>query len=391
MTHPVVRERFASLAPRPQDTRSSVERLLSALGVDPALAEAVLGDMAEERANRAAADGTQAARRWYIREFIRSLPSLAWSAVRHLSPEGRLRLAAWMVGGAFAAGSGAFLLSLRTGPPARLVAENSALAGGVVVNHARGQVQLPLRVLDKAGRSLPTTDVRYGWVSGVPVMVSPDGALACLGTGDAVVRASLGVIATDVRILCRPVSSLMVEHRFGVVLGGPRRGVAFLARDAARQPVTTLSGALTIRDTSIAALDATQGRYRVRARAAGSTYLDVMIGDVRRSTRVTVYAPVPTLEGLQPDQKRVAVAARLTPGETRRWRVARGTYSIQILPGRDSLPIPRLAVVGANCLPGDEQWATCASASDFWVIAYSPLEVVPTQTRAGYVALGRHE
>ena len=241
MTRRVTRERFAFPVPRPRGTRSAPERLLSALGVDPALAEAVLGDMAEERSHRAATDGRAAAQWWYILEFIRSLPSLVWSAVRHLDPDGRLRLAAWVAGVAMVAGSGAFLLSLRAGPPARLVAEGSALAGGVVVNHDRGQVQLPLRVLDNAGRSLPTTGVRYDWVSGA-AMVSQDGALACLGTGDAVVRASLGALATDVRVICRPVSSLLVAHEMGVVVGDPGRDVAFLARDSTRQPVTTLTG-----------------------------------------------------------------------------------------------------------------------------------------------------
>ena len=146
---------------------------------------------------------------------------------------------------------------------------------------------------------------------------------------------------------------------------------------------------MSIRDTSIAALDVTSGRYRVRARAAGSTVLDVMIGDERGTTDLTVYDPVPTLEGLRPDQERVAVGVHLTSGETRRWRVARGTYVIEALPDADASPAPRVAVVGANCLPPSQQRFVCASASDFWVIAYSPWEAAPTSPRAGYIALRR--
>lgn len=386
--HPALRDHFLSLTPRTRDTRTTAERVLSALGVDPAVAEAVLGDLMEERARRSAIDGEAAARAWYMLEFIRSLPSLALDVLRQLSPEGRLRLAAWVTSGALAAAAGAYVMSLRAGPPAQLVPSVSALAGGVVVNNQRGQVQLPLHVLDERGRSLPDTGVRFAWISGAPVSVSSDGALACPGTGDAVVRASLGPLTADVRVFCRPVSRVVGENEISIVVGGPAYDVAFLAEDATGKPVTTLTGALSVRDTSIVRLESQLGRYRIHARTAGSTGLDIRIGDEHRGTRVTAYEPVATLEGLRSDHPPVAVPVRLATGEARWWRVRRGFYTIEVLRERDERVVADLSVVGANCLPGSERQLTCASAADFWVVVRTGRDAALASSTA-YVALRR--
>ena len=393
MTHPAVRKRFASLAARHRDRRPAPERLLSAMGIAPALVESVLGDLAEERGRIAASHGARAAHWWYMREFLRSVPPLAWSAVRHLSPDARLRFGAWLASGTLITGLAVFLLSIRDGPPARLVADVSPLAGGVVVNNVRRPVQLPLRVLDKAGHALPTTDVRYAWVSGVPVTISPDGALSCERAGDAVITASLGSLATNVRVLCRPVSSVMTEYDVGLVVGGPSGGFTFLASDAEGRAVGELTGTVTSRDTSVVALHVKEGRYRLTARSAGTGFVDVTIGEKRTTARVTAYAPVATLEGLRPGQRRVAAAVRLAPGATRRWRVAPGTYTIEVLPDHDGRPMPQLFVVEANCLPAppDARSHFCAAAWDFWVIAHAPPEASAAAARSGYVALWRRD
>ena len=54
----------------------TTERLLAALGAGPELSDALLGDLAEEYALRAAWDGEAAARRWYRREALRVAPHL---------------------------------------------------------------------------------------------------------------------------------------------------------------------------------------------------------------------------------------------------------------------------------------------------------------------------
>src|SRR4051794_16797389 len=65
-----------------RERASRLERLLCNLGADPAFVEAVLGDLAEERAARTSTDGASAARLWYAREALRSMPHLVASAVR---------------------------------------------------------------------------------------------------------------------------------------------------------------------------------------------------------------------------------------------------------------------------------------------------------------------
>ena len=60
------------------------ERLLETLGAEPDFRDALLGDMAEELAIRAAWDGERAARRWYRREALRVAPHLLRDGVRRL-------------------------------------------------------------------------------------------------------------------------------------------------------------------------------------------------------------------------------------------------------------------------------------------------------------------
>lgn len=54
----------------------TAERLLEALGAECGFRDAVLGDLAEEFALRAAHDGVGTARRWYYREALRVAPYL---------------------------------------------------------------------------------------------------------------------------------------------------------------------------------------------------------------------------------------------------------------------------------------------------------------------------
>jgi hypothetical protein len=78
----------------------TAERLLEALGAGPELRDALLGDLAEDFATRAADDGEPAARRWYWREALRVAPYLLGNWARGLRARDAARLAG-LVGATF--------------------------------------------------------------------------------------------------------------------------------------------------------------------------------------------------------------------------------------------------------------------------------------------------
>ncbi len=71
----------------------TAERLLEALGAEPELRDALLGDLAEDFATRAADHGERAARRRYRREALRAAPYLLHSWARSLRAREAARLA----------------------------------------------------------------------------------------------------------------------------------------------------------------------------------------------------------------------------------------------------------------------------------------------------------
>lgn len=60
--------------------------LLEALGASAEFREPLLGDLAEEFAQRAERDGVPSARRWYYREAVRATPHLLRAGLRGLVP-----------------------------------------------------------------------------------------------------------------------------------------------------------------------------------------------------------------------------------------------------------------------------------------------------------------
>lgn len=78
--------RVALPAPRPHRARRPdpglAERLLLAISADARFTEDVLGDLAEERAERHVRHGSLRAGAWYFREAVRAVPHLVWSAAR---------------------------------------------------------------------------------------------------------------------------------------------------------------------------------------------------------------------------------------------------------------------------------------------------------------------
>jgi hypothetical protein len=267
------------------------------------------------------------------------------------------------------------------GAPARLV---GGVSDTVIVNN-QSPVQLPVRVFDTRGHVLEKAGVRYRWISGMPVSVSATGVTTCTHAGDATVRASLGSLASNVLIRCRPVIDVRALRMMNLVVGGPAQELPFEVVGVDSQPVTMLTGRVTLEDSSIVALDG----QRVQAIAQGSTGLTMRVGDRSSYTSVHAYAPVPTPEGVRPGQH-VAVAVRLAGGEMRRWRIPASPYNyyLAMLPDRDEESMPRFTIVGASCSPGmDAHSFFCLAQHDAWVTVYHPQQIDSSKVLTGVLAV----
>ncbi|GLC24459.1 hypothetical protein [Roseisolibacter agri] len=335
----------------PRAARSSIETLLERIGVDPVLAESVVGDLAEEYAERAARDGAGAARWWYVREALRSAPHLAWSALRRLDHRGRMRLAAGIAGAGVATCVALLWWSAGAGPPVRLV---TGVRDTVVVNHVKA-VSLATRVLDADGRVLPDTGVRYARIAGAPVELSARGVVTCPRRGDAIVRASLGALATDVVLLCRPVRDARAAVWNDFLVGDPARELPTEFTGVDGEPVTLLSARLSVDDSTVATLDG----LHIRPLRAGRTHLGLSVGNRWAGGEIRVFAPVAGFEGLRPDlrpdERLVAASVRLAPGDSVRLRLPMGLLNLVFLARATAAgggPAPLLRVDGpVMCLP----------------------------------------
>lgn len=368
---------------------SRFERLLHALGADAAFVDAVLGDLAEERSARTITDGALSARLWYAREALRSVPHLVASGMRGAS--GRRRAMLTLCLGAIALAMTVAVRSvLSARVPAQLIA-GTGTGDGIVVNNVK-PVQLSMRVLNAQGNALPDTGVRYRWMSGAPIPVSPRGVTTCTHAGDAVVRASLGTLATQLVLRCRPVHDVRSLWMVNLVLGDSGVKVPFQAVDAQGNEVSLLRGELGVEDSSVAALDvAADGTRIVRPRAAGATFLSIHIGDEMRGTSVRVYERASTVEGIRRGQL-LAVPVEVAGGEVQQWRIPAGreTYSLNLLPDGDTARAPRLAILGANCVTDfGTEGLLCVALHGATVFVYHSRDGNQARTERGMLAVWR--
>lgn len=296
-----------------------VEQLLDLLGAGSALAEDVIGDLAEEYALRRARDGAARARWWYAREAACAVPHLLWSALRHGQPEARTRLLALVAGTALASVATVVAVRALDGPPARLVPGHVGSPDRVVVSTLE-PVKIPLRVLDARGHQLADSAVRYAWESGAAARVTPEGVAQCTSNGATVARATLGALATRVRIDCQPVAALRMKYWYNMVLGDPAQELRVGGWGYDGRPVTRLSAVASVEDPTIAALDG----KRVRPLAPGRTFVTVSTGERWVRAAVTVFEPVPSLATLRPDQRYVIAPVRLAAGQSVRWPLPMG-------------------------------------------------------------------
>ena len=383
MTPPVRPDRSAvkDVPAVQREAPSTLDRLLIAIGADPGFADAVLGDLAEEHALRAARDGAAAARTWYIVESLRSVPHLLQSRARRATRAECVRLTAYLAVATLAAAIGLIAIARSNGPPARLAAGASGYADTVVVNNVE-PVRIPLRVLDAQGHLLASAGVRYQRTSGAALPVSENGTVTCTQRGDAVVRASLGLIATSLFLRCRPVDKLYLDGVIELIAGDSAQLIPVEALGKDRRRVDLLAGSTRILDSSIATLEG----LRIRPRSPGGTLAGVFIGDRGGWVQVEVYKRVGTPEGIRQDHN-LMVPVRLGSGDMRKWRLPAGSYILSMRPEGSAL---RFALINGDCgrIPFVRAYL-CAARADASVIVYNPWRNDPVPAARGELALRR--
>jgi len=277
-----------------------------------------------------------------------------------------------------------FALAGCNGRPARLVA---GLSDTVIVNNVL-PMRMPMHVFDAAGHVLPDTGVRFQWTSGAPIPVSSRGPVTCTHAGDATLRASLGALVTPFLVRCRPVRDVFGGRMLNLLVGDSSQMLSFAPVDSAGRPVTLFTAGISY-DSAIVTIEG----WRIHARAPGSASIDVYIGDSFAHWWVQVYERAQSLEGMRPGDHR-AVPVRLAGGEMRSLQLPPSPppVSVTILPDRDSLRVPRLAMLGANCNGGfttGQRGYWCFALHGASVVAYHPKEEHPKEEWSGIIAVAR--
>lgn len=223
------------------------------------------------------------------------------------------------------------------GTPARLTIRDDQ----VVVNNRR-TIRMPVRALDAKGKELPIDAVRYRFVSGDPIPLTPRGDVNCAKRGDAEVIAMAGPIEQRFTLRCRPVAGLSGDLVLDVHSGG-RDSVPLDvgAMDSVRRPVDLAAMRVTIEDTDIAVV---RDGY-LFGRTAGETFIRVDIGDCTLVRRIDVWRRLHVVTAMKPYDELAEPPLALRGGEIRTWSPPPGHYEMNLT----STGALALGVANANC------------------------------------------
>lgn len=367
---PARRPSRAALLPR---AVSLPEQLLLALGADPAMLDAVVGDLTEEHALRVRRDGPWAARRWLAGQVVRSTPGLVAGAWARGTPAQRRRLAGVAAGLALLAALGPVAWQARRGPAVHLATGRGA---AVTVSGFR-PVQLPLEVRDVRGHLLRDVTVTWDVDSGRAALITPRGVATCTGRGDVHVRARAGRAEARTVVRCQPLLTLSTPEWVDFVAGEPPRPLDVGGLSVDLRAVDRLSATLEPVDSAVATVAREGGRFVVRPVAPGRTLVHVRAGERTSGSIVTVFAPVPTLAGLTDADRQVMAPYTLAPGETVRWPLPQGLFWLVTRHDGQGWPVPTVRASGAVvCMPALETYAVRAHcrvrAPGAWVTVTNP-------------------
>ncbi|HEX7981134.1 MAG TPA: hypothetical protein VF461_21175 [Gemmatimonadaceae bacterium] len=259
------------------------------------------------------------------------------------------------------------------GPPARLVAGR----GDTIIVNSLHTATLPVQVLDDAGHPLPPQKLRFERVSGDSVSLSSSGQITCERRGDAGVRVTLGTLARQFALLCRPIKGFRFVYGGGspLVVGDAPRELQFVAVGADGTPERMLAGTLSIADSRVAELRG----LTVVPRSPGETMVELDLGECTWAMGVTVYERVASPSALRAENDLFLVSPlRLVDGERRGWRLPRGEYHVTLLTQAGVDTKLELGTTAMNCAP----WNT--GGQDYHCIALRGASVdVKNPRRAG--------
>lgn len=322
------------------------ERTFASLGADPAFLADVMGDLAEERTVRTARDGARWANWWYFRECVRSTPHLLRNAVQHGGAPTIAKLG--LIVATFL-GSLGLALFFYLGAPARLLPNVGEIANGVVVNNI-DPVYLQMRVLDRMGKEIDAKGLHFRQIGGAPLKINEEGLVGCSARSDATVRVTLGRLATDIDVRCRPVRDLRATVWMDFLEGDSSSKLPFVAIGLDGHQVSELRGRIRVADSTIATLEGAT----IRPLNVGRTTVDLNIGDRYVRVGVAVHRVVKSFAEMRPTDVAIAVPIEVARGDTLRWELPRGVFWIKYLSRRPGEAPPSILVEGdAGCVKDD--------------------------------------
>lgn len=371
--------------PKPAATysHSTAEHLLHAIGADPRFTEAVFGDLAEEYALRAARDGTASARWWYGCEVVRSAPNFLSSWLRYASRHERARLTV-VLGGLVLT---SLVLIIARPTDKKMATRLFAGTSDTVIVNSHTWEQLPVQVLDLAGRILNVTGVRYRQISGAPLRMSASGLVTCEQRGDALVRASLGALSKNFMLRCRPIDHFARwSGGLSLVLGDPAQPLSIRAFGVDGTPETILAGTAIVQDSNVASLDG----LTVHPKKPGATMVDVWIGGIVTVIPIMVYQRVNSSGDLRDFQYFAVSPLRLASGETRQWHVPLGNYFVSFRSDTIASTALTFSAIGAKCSPfGDAYNYFCTVAKSAAFVVSAPGATSRAHELNGFLAIRR--
>jgi hypothetical protein len=238
------------------------------------------------------------------------------------------------------------------GPPARLVAGR---ADTIIVNSLH-TTTVPVQVFDDVGHELPAQKLTFARVSRDSLNLTPSGRITCERRGDAKVRVTLGALAREFTLRCRPIRGFRFTYGDArpIVAGGAPRDLQFVAVGVDGTPERMLAATVSIADSTVAELRG----LTVRPRSPGQTMVELDLGECIWAIGVTVHERVASPAELRAEHDLFLVSPlHLVDGERRGWRLPRGEYRVGLLTQAGVDTKLKLGTTAMNCVPwigGDE-------------------------------------